>query len=40
MELALANYNDPESIPERNIQFCERKGSEFFIKLLAECMGK
>ena len=40
MELALANYNDPETIPERNIAFCERKGSDFFVKLLAECMGK
>ncbi|MCT7947637.1 DUF1415 domain-containing protein [Shewanella septentrionalis] len=40
MELALASYTDPESIPERNIAFCERKGSDFFIKLLAECMGK
>ncbi len=38
MELALANYQDPESIPERNIGFCERKGSDFFINLLAECM--
>lgn len=40
MELALASYTDPESIPERNIAFCERKGSDFFVKLLAECMGK
>lgn len=40
MELALASYTDPESIPERNITFCQRKGSDFFIKLLAECMGK
>lgn len=40
MELALANYKDPESIPECNIAFCERKGSEFFMQLLAECMKK
>ncbi|GGQ16887.1 DUF1415 domain-containing protein [Shewanella litoralis] len=37
MEVALANYTDPESIPERNIAFAERKGSEFFIKLLQHC---
>ncbi|MFK3975043.1 DUF1415 domain-containing protein [Shewanella vesiculosa] len=37
MEIALANYSDPESIPERNIAFAERKGSDFFIKLLQHC---
>ena len=37
MEKALANYSDPESIPERNIAFARRKGSDFFVKLLAEC---
>ncbi|WOT04145.1 DUF1415 domain-containing protein [Shewanella youngdeokensis] len=37
MELALANYADPESIPERNIAFAERKGSAFFMQLLAHC---
>ncbi|WP_394388177.1 DUF1415 domain-containing protein [Shewanella woodyi] len=40
MELALANYNDPESIPERNITFAQKKGSDFFEKVLAGCMGK
>lgn len=40
MELALASYSDPETIPERNIDFCERKGTAFFVKLLAECIGK
>lgn len=40
MELALANYNDPESIPERNIAFAQKKGSDFFEKVLAGCMGK
>jgi hypothetical protein len=33
----LANYHDPESIPERNIAFANKKGSDFFIKLLSEC---
>ncbi|GGB75888.1 DUF1415 domain-containing protein [Shewanella inventionis] len=37
MEIALANYKDPESIPERNIAFAQRKGSEFFVKLLQHC---
>jgi hypothetical protein len=37
MEIALANYHDPESIPERNIAFANKKGSDFFIKLLSEC---
>lgn len=37
MEVALANYNDPESIPERNIAFAQRKGSEFFVTLLQHC---
>ncbi|MCG9696903.1 DUF1415 domain-containing protein [Shewanella sp. Isolate11] len=37
MELALAQYDAPESIPERNIAFAERKGSQFFIDLLARC---
>ena len=37
MELALATYDEPETIPERNIAFAERKGSEFFVNLLAHC---
>ncbi|QBF81666.1 DUF1415 domain-containing protein [Shewanella maritima] len=37
MEQALADYNEPETIPERNITFAERKGSEFFVKLLEKC---
>lgn len=40
MELALENYNDPESIPERNIAFAQKKGSDFFARVLAGCMGK
>ena len=34
MELALASYDDPESIPQRNIAFAERKGTDFFITSL------
>lgn len=37
MAAALASYNEPESIPERNIAFARRKGSEFFVRLLQEC---
>ncbi|MCT7654434.1 DUF1415 domain-containing protein [Oceanimonas sp. NS1] len=37
METALADYDDPESIPERNIQFARRKGNDFFVRLLAQC---
>ncbi|ABV36103.1 protein of unknown function DUF1415 [Shewanella sediminis HAW-EB3] len=40
MEQALANYDDPESIPERNIEFSQKKGCDFFAKLLSGCMGK
>lgn len=37
LEQALANYDDPESIPERNIAFTRRKGGDFFAQLLARC---
>jgi len=37
LEAALARYKDPESIPERNIQFARDKGRVFFINLLSEC---
>lgn len=37
MEKALANYAEPEAIPERNIAFARDKGSGFFIHLLAGC---
>ncbi|WP_394202115.1 DUF1415 domain-containing protein [Shewanella waksmanii] len=37
MEKALADYDDPESIPERNIAFANKKGSDFFVKLLSSC---
>ncbi len=40
MEQALATYDDPESIPERNIEFSQKKGSDFFAKLLSGCMRK
>ncbi|MCL1052744.1 DUF1415 domain-containing protein [Shewanella algae] len=40
MEQALAEYDDPESIPERNIAFARRKGSEFFAKLLQNCLSR
>ena len=34
---ALAGYKDPESIPERNIQFTRRKGANFFELILQGC---
>ncbi|SDJ64826.1 hypothetical protein SAMN04488540_11128 [Ferrimonas sediminum] len=37
MEKALESYEEPESIPERNIAFARRKGSEFFESLLTRC---
>ncbi len=40
MEQALADYNAPESIPERNIEFTQHKGADFFAKLLSQCMHK
>ncbi|MBJ7267858.1 DUF1415 domain-containing protein [Idiomarina abyssalis] len=36
IEEALKSYDDPESIPERNIEFARRKGSEFFKAILSE----
>lgn len=33
---ALASYTKPELIPERNVAFAEKKGAEFFAKILAE----
>lgn len=38
MEQALAKYDQPESIPERNIEFARRRGSDFFVQLLAQCV--
>ncbi|KKO45539.1 hypothetical protein VT06_17155, partial [Arsukibacterium sp. MJ3] len=34
LEKALADYSDPESIPERNIEFARRKGAPFFADIL------
>lgn len=36
IEEALKNYHDPESIPERNIEFARRKGVEFFKAILTD----
>ena len=38
MEKAIANHPDADAIPDRNIQFCQKKGNEFFAELLASCM--
>ncbi|BDY04849.1 DUF1415 domain-containing protein [Ferrimonas sp. YFM] len=35
MARALAEYEDPEGIPERNVAFARKRGSEFFLSLLA-----
>lgn len=38
LEQAIANYEDPENIPLRNMEFARRKGSEFFEKILTQCV--
>ena len=38
MAHVLATYKNPEAIPERNIQFAQRRGSDFFEKILAGCI--
>ena len=38
MSLALDTHPDPDAIPERNIEFCRKKGEEFFANLLAKCL--
>ena len=38
MSRALDAHPDPDSIPERNIEFCRKKGEEFFATLLAKCL--
>ena len=38
MENAIANHPDADAIPDRNIQFCQKKGNAFFADLLASCM--
>ncbi len=37
MSEALANYDDPESIPDNNIRLARRKGEAFWRQLLASC---
>lgn len=37
MSEALENYNEPESIPEHNINLARRKGIDFWHKLLQNC---
>ena len=38
MEKAIAAHPDAGAIPDRNIQFCQKKGNAFFAELLASCM--
>ena len=37
MEFVIANHPDVDAIPERNIAFANKRGNEFFEKLLADC---
>ena len=38
IEEALKTYDSPESIPERNKKFADKKGAEFFNALLKSCV--
>ncbi|WP_413698603.1 DUF1415 domain-containing protein [Psychromonas sp. KJ10-10] len=38
MELAINHHPDVDAIPERNIEFANKKGNAFFANLLATCM--
>ena len=38
MELAINNHPDVDAIPERNIEFANKKGNDFFANLLASCL--
>ncbi|RUO21496.1 DUF1415 domain-containing protein [Aliidiomarina haloalkalitolerans] len=38
LEKVLAEYKDPETIPERNIEFARRKGADFFMNILQRIM--
>ncbi len=40
MSEALANYDEPESIPEHNIKLARRKGIDFWQQLLKSCIDK
>ena len=35
MEEALEQFEHPEKIPERNIEYCRRRGAEYFAQQLA-----
>ncbi|PTB88202.1 DUF1415 domain-containing protein, partial [Pseudidiomarina aestuarii] len=36
VEKALQHYQEPESIPERNIEFARSKGNDFWLAALAQ----
>ncbi|MCL4409627.1 MAG: DUF1415 domain-containing protein [Gammaproteobacteria bacterium] len=38
LEKVLASYQNPEAIPERNIEFARRKGPDFFMNILQRIM--
>ncbi|PKG40982.1 DUF1415 domain-containing protein [Psychromonas sp. Urea-02u-13] len=38
MEMAINNHPDVDAIPERNVEFANKKGNNFFATLLASCL--
>ncbi|MDH5369178.1 MAG: DUF1415 domain-containing protein [Gammaproteobacteria bacterium] len=40
MQIALENYPDPESIPERNIEFAREQGLDKMKELLTQCIAE
>jgi len=38
MEMAINNHPDVDAIPDRNIEFANKKGNAFFADILASCM--
>lgn len=40
IEKALANFNEPENIPERNIRFAREKGVAYMTMLRDACLGQ
>ncbi|WP_372881833.1 DUF1415 domain-containing protein [Psychromonas sp.] len=40
MDIAIANHPDVDAIPQRNIEFADKKGNAFFAHLLAACFIK
>ncbi|MCG6200888.1 DUF1415 domain-containing protein [Psychromonas antarctica] len=38
MARVLDMHPDPDAIPQRNIEFCRKKGEAFFVNLLAACL--